>query len=384
MSAAPEFPLKARLASMNERTQALLRYHFDHHDQPRFTLAASTDEPDVLIIDFDHPGTRDGIVSGRWQDARAVMVLAYGEPPIDNAVVVKKPLDRNRLDAAAQQLVHEFSGSPCTVRLQVGDDELLADDVTAAVTRHPTRGRSATGKTGDDTGALPHDGRQTASQEVVRYQAKLTRLCGRQRSLDDFAAGDDPVHRYDPRHYLSHTVAQVLAEPEAASRTVRLTLFETDIYLMPMLNRIYMTDSLKLAANVEQLFRPLESGEVDIQSYGGSETGRLLERLNGRARYSYSVQAFCWLAGLFAGHGRLPVGLDLEQPLQLRRWPNFTRLELIPECMNIAAAWTTRTCSIRDMVERTGCEPRYVSAFCNGAMALGLVVERAATQPVDT
>ncbi len=378
-----QLPLKASMTSMNERTRALLRYHFEHDSRRVFMMAGSTDVADVLIVDYDHPGTRVNLEAGQWQSERAMMVLAYGEPAIDGVVVVHKPLDRARLEAAAYQVLHEASQSldetsPDRADPSAIDSAVLERAAPGALTGNLTEERTEASTEPDrPLPSAPGEIRRNkaAVRDAARHQAKMVRLCGEPRSLEDLADPDDELHRYEPRRFFNHQLDEAVARCHHDIEAICLSVSDIDVYAMPALNRIYMTESLKRAVNVDRVFRALEPHDVETTTYRPADLPDLLTRIDGRARYAYSFDAFTWLGGLFAASGRLPHDADIHQQHYLRRWPNFTRLELTPDCMYIAAAWSARASSIAEIVSAVGCEPHHVTSFYNGAIALGLLYE---------
>ena len=70
--------------------------------------------------------------------------------------------------------------------------------------------------------------------------------------------------------------------------------------------------------------------------------------------------------------GRIPHDADPTEKHQLRHWPNFTRLENTPHCIEIAALWSQAYRSLDEIVAVLNLPSRFVVAFFNGASALKL------------
>jgi hypothetical protein len=90
---------------------------------------------------------------------------------------------------------------------------------------------------------------------------------------------------------------------------------------------------------------------------------------------SYSLPALFWKVALWASRGRLPMGTSLSQPIYLRHWPNFTRLEVTPYALAIAALWAEQPRSLIDTAKHLQIPQRYVFAFYSAAKSLQLVGE---------
>jgi hypothetical protein len=82
-----------------------------------------------------------------------------------------------------------------------------------------------------------------------------------------------------------------------------------------------------------------------------------------------------WRGGMLTGAGRLPAEVDVTRTLYLKHWPNFTRIERLPQAVRMAALWATRGASIVDTAKLVGAPQRHVIAFYNGMAALDLVTE---------
>jgi len=104
------------------------------------------------------------------------------------------------------------------------------------------------------------------------------------------------------------------------------------------------------------------------------------ELFDGRGRLddgclSYPLPTLFWKVALWASRGRLPEGTSLSQPIYLRRWPNFTRLEVTPHALAIAALWAEQPRSLIDTADHLQIPQRHVFAFYSAARSLQLAGE---------
>ena len=84
------------------------------------------------------------------------------------------------------------------------------------------------------------------------------------------------------------------------------------------------------------------------------------------------LDGFLWLIALWTARGRLPKGTDLNKPVKLRNWPNFTRLIETPYALKIAAFWIYNPHSLLETARILEIPQRYVFAFFNAARAIRL------------
>ena len=391
-----QFPLKVTLSAMSERTRALIDYYIARSKNRYFAIASSIDASDVIIIDYDHPGTATRLSASAWRGDIPLVVLAVGERQIDGAIMVRKPLDSAGLERAAASALHQLnepskhssqtkqvdaaapSGNTLPAeadakaqhqRTRPSADVALAGSAefseAVAPDRTPSYFRTddATRKT---TSSLPIHTR------LSRYQAKIEQLCGAYRTLEQLSDPDDPEHRFDATNCLARRIAALTATPEPGLKAAQFSLPEADIYLFPTLGKVYSSLSLENSRNVNRVFRSGAITGIKVTKSRQSTVNDVIKRLNQSPHYSFNVHSFCWLGALFFAQGRLPRGLDIDTVWKLRHWPNITRLELIPSCLEIAAAWSLKPAKPAELIERAGCEPRYVTSFFNAVSTIGI------------
>jgi hypothetical protein len=83
-------------------------------------------------------------------------------------------------------------------------------------------------------------------------------------------------------------------------------------------------------------------------------------------------EALVWKTALWASRGRVPVGICLDTPVFIRRWPNLTRLQLFPHALRIAALWSQQPHSLLATAQALKIPQRHVFGFFSAANALGL------------
>ena len=383
----PHFPLKITLTEMNERTRALIEYYIERSKNRVFSLADNADGTDVILADFDHPGAASRLPALKRRSNCALIVLAVGERKIDDAIVVRKPLDSSGLEHAATEALallterrQNRQAYPDKLKTEIPVPEPanqgsvydpaadpaadLAADPEPAETPSYFRTTDAI-RTG--TRILPVENR------IERFNAKMHLLCGPSRTLDNLRSPESPDHRFDAAQCLGRRAARILFEPAPDVKAVQLNLANADIYLFPALQRVYSSVSLENTRNVQNIFRGSDDQDINELNYTSDNVNELVDVLNQSRKYSFSAQSFCWLAALFNARGRLPSGFDLDTICALKHWPNLTRLELIPHCLEIAAAWSDKPAALPEIVDRVRCEPRHAASFLYAATTINVM-----------
>ena len=371
----PHFPLKISLTEMNERTRALIEYYIERSNNRVFCLADNADATEVILADFDHPGAASRLPALACRSHCVLIVLAVGERKIDGAIVVRKPLESAGLEHAASEALALLTERRQNSKTDSDkpDAAIPLPDVESQDSVSPSEPAETppyfrtTDAARTDARILPVENR------VERFNAKMHLLCGPSRTLENLRSPESPNHRFDAEHCLGRRAARILFKPSPHIKAVQLNLANADIYLFPALQRVYTSVSLENARNVQNIFRGWDDEDIRELNYTSDNVNELVDVLNQSIKYSFSAQSFCWLSALFNARGRLPSGFDLNTICAMKHWPNLTRLELIPHCLEIAAAWSDKPATLPQIVNKVRCEPRHATSFFYAATIINVM-----------
>jgi|GEM_PF-305009 hypothetical protein len=86
-----------------------------------------------------------------------------------------------------------------------------------------------------------------------------------------------------------------------------------------------------------------------------------------------TMEAFLWKLACWASKGRFPQAINVDQPVCLKYWPNFTRLLITPHALRIAALLIKGPRNMSNIARVLNIKPQYVYVFISAAYAVGLV-----------
>ncbi|MFV2056488.1 MAG: hypothetical protein ACC707_08460 [Thiohalomonadales bacterium] len=86
-----------------------------------------------------------------------------------------------------------------------------------------------------------------------------------------------------------------------------------------------------------------------------------------------SIEQFVWKLCLRTSRGKVPIGTDLNVPILLKQWPNFTRTTVTPHALRIAALWAQRPTSLIKTAKILNISLSYVFVFYSSALPLNLL-----------
>lgn len=211
---------------------------------------------------------------------------------------------------------------------------------------------------------------------VVDFQAeknKDRKFCGAAADIDLSDAKQRQDIFYSAEESLQGKLQMANDQGKQKKQAIIVTIkFENDvetITLLPRINKVITAlDDKKLSYLCTV---PLYCLEIKLFRQN-MEKSRDLE---GHAIKSHgqSIEALLWKIALWTSRGRIPLGVNINAPIYLKRWPNFTRLHVTPGAFSIAALLHDKPMSLLLLIKLLSIPQRYVFAFYSGAIALGLV-----------
>ena len=94
--------------------------------------------------------------------------------------------------------------------------------------------------------------------------------------------------------------------------------------------------------------------------------------IDGALENFHTYEVFFWKLASWASKGRYPRGLDLNLPVYLKHWPNFTRLLITPHALRIAALLIKGPRTMLNIAETLSIHPQYVFVFISAAHSIGI------------
>ncbi len=88
-----------------------------------------------------------------------------------------------------------------------------------------------------------------------------------------------------------------------------------------------------------------------------------------------------WSAALYGSNGQLIPTHSADVPVQLKAWPNLSRLEFEPEHMKLASVMATRAMSLKQLQQKIQLSWNTIVGFYNAAWTAGLIVINPANLP---
>ena len=344
---------------LDARFRSMLDVFFLRSCDGRFQLAG--DAADVVVVDMDAIGARDAYAKHRRSNARVPSILfSLNEDQYKtrgNILLLHKPFTVRQLQSAFEIITLRY------INTQLGKKSVpveLTEKSTQTETGQP---RSQKETEQEPSVSAPRSKTSRAAFSLSRHDeyVKLNSL------LPGMAGGNaQEEHTYQSEHYLQSELKTTYEQARKAGKNALITLGGGTITIDPEqgLAKVGMG---KFQLREVSSF-PLNHNNFKISLI--SEEKAPIER--GEGANVFRLRALIWQTTLYAAQGRVPEETDMDAPMQLRHWPNLTRLMLFEGAVRISAAWAAHAESINQLASRLDLPVRNISSFYSAAYALDL------------
>lgn len=411
-------PLKVALLAISPHNRAILEFFFSGAGRNLFKVVTEA-EADAFILDHDHPDAKDD-----WQKRAALhkpgIVLSVHQADLPNCIWIPKPLTSRALTDAVER-VYELTASqdspPAAVHRPVISPSAVAVEKPAVKQSEqhfrdlpqpfgiPARTDRVDRKLRSLVISLPEEEEveEEASFPVVQpdvnaptgvfdpaetdipleeidrpvepslppeeAERRWKTLCGEQ---DDVKTAAE-VALFTPENYWLASLLDALRQARETQQSIHLKLSPQDYaLLMPKQGLAYCTLHTRSEEFRTLCNNPVQTGQFALHIPNTTELEQMEQQAEGDPNALLDLEAFVWVSSLLTARGRLGRGVEIEQKISLKYWPNLTRLEQFPHIMRIAALWHQRPASALDIAKALSIPQRYVFAFHTAANALNL------------
>jgi len=378
----PKKSLRVTVYGVDKQVRQILELVFRGPGRGDFVLVEHDQAADVCIFDLDGLHATD-----LWKDYRTrypdlpTITLSLAYKDIAGTWLVRKPIQIEELLKALRKAKHSLEEASRPVsQSPVSNKKSAISQTNKAQTQIKSTPSKVVEEKKVQASPKVHHVELTSDSEEKEV---LTGFCGHSPDIDPKNPEEYQKVYYDPNKYLqgifekAYAVCQQLDEG-----CVFLEGLPSQIIMSPRQNKVFCNSSLKDNKLRTMTFLPLSTERTQMQILNKSKTELYLSkhRLIGQP-----LDRFLWKIALWTARGRIPESTDLHKVIVLLHWPNFTRLEITPHALEIAALWMTKQHSLLDTAKVLRIPQRYVFSFYSAASAVKLAfVDRRLNQRPST
>lgn len=353
-------PIKVALYGMDPRSRKTMELYLKG---PCRGIAVIVDEveAEIDILDADFP-TAGEVLKARAekQVERPIILLSLERLKIENTHFLQKPVKaaelvemlvkvRPKVVVAKVNRDHHPHPKPASTSLEPSPSSPPAQNQKPAHTQEekPVKRRSA----------------------MQMNEGGYTGFLGTLSDVDF----NDPEHLanafFDPKRFFMGFVQSAYKVARAEGKALQLQSMWKPLIIYPGRQQVWLDADekhLRVMAGIEQ--------NKTLNSYVSLVPFDVNTDKNPKDEGKFQdMDAFLWKLTLWTSKGRLPQGLNINHPVFLKQWPNFTRLMITPDSMRISALLAQGPRTPMNVIEELGIRPEYVFAFIAACHAIGIL-----------
>jgi hypothetical protein len=364
-------PLRVCILGMDDRSLSTFKKFLQGPCQ-NFAIPVHAESAEISLVDLDGRGASELLAKEQEQNpGRPIIVVSLRSPGISGAIHVSKPVKAAVMMAAFREARMNLSrGATGPERLPETSGHLVPE------TNHDKPDSPVELDTKKRRGGL-HRRRSTHHTAMLLDERAYSNFVGVVADINIKDPHQVAKAHYDKKKYLQAFVESAVKLARTRKRILQLNCGWKPITIFPHSNEIWIDADDRQIRSFCVV--PIHS-ILDLDLRDANENPRSiiapvsLDRINADRdpKKFQSIDAFIWKIALWTSNGRVPDGIQLDQPVYLERWPNLTRFVIIPHALRIAALLTNQPMTLIEVAETLAIRQQYVFSFFSAAMALGL------------
>lgn len=344
------------LLGMSDKTTTTFNY-FIRKQAGQYVKLTKPEQADIFITDFDNEtGISDWHNFCRSSNKPSI-ILSVENPNKANSIWIKKPVISSKLLAAIPQLV-QLSRAPAKQQFESKVSKPTPAPVSVS------SGESKKTNTG-----YKREFSDDFSPNLSLSKEEIIESCG---SREDIKLSNPDYKRLATYNEETSLLASLKKAIELAKQKQAVVYIEglpLELAIIPNegrvsvdLNNRHLRHICAMPLQVPPRFRVAQIAMQDYKSTFAIAVKHLP-----------SIEQVTWQIALWSARGRLAQTINPQAKLSLSAWPNFTRLQITPYAIQIAALLTQHSMSADEVASTLQIPQRYVYAVVSASQAIGLL-----------
>ena len=365
-------PLKVALHGMDERRCKMMAMFLQG---PCKGIAIVVNDKDADIDIFDADGMNAGMslnerLAKKWN--RPIIVLSLQDHKLDSVLYIKKPVKSDDMLAImdrARTLLHGKTIQTVKQAIPLADQNIrdsARTPVNAEATSQPEAEKKVLKKYSLDTDEQKKTSKHQAAMQLT--ELNFGAFIGHVPGIDVNDPKQFGKASYNPKDYFQGYVESAIKVSQAKGQIRQLNSGWNPLIIFPHNHEVWLdADEKQLRAFAGLTLNNTLDIKMSVTPMDPDSSTELKALEN-----FHAMDAFLWKLACWASKGRYPVTLDINHPVYLKSWPNFTRLLVTPHALRISALLIQGPRTLANVAKVLDIKPQYVFVFISAACALGL------------
>lgn len=361
-------PSRVALYGMDGRTYKTMVMYLQG---PCKGIAVVVDELDAEIdlIDADFLKAKE-VLDERKAKApdRPIILLSLQELNLEGTLFVKKPVQAADLVAAINEAKNILQGGSTKISQESDSlDELEPEPESASEAAEPVVEKKQAGKKHIDTEESKKTSKHRTAADLT--EVSYSTYIGHVEGINYSDREQVRKASFNAKQFFLGYVQSAILVSRQKGRISQLDSSWKPLIIFPHSHEIWVdADDKQLRAFAGLTIRNNNDRVMALKpvDQNASKCGEKMENF-------YDMDAFLWKLAIWTSKGRFPDNLDIDRPVYLKQWPNFTRLIITPHALRISALLVEQPRTMLNISTVLNIQPQFVFVFISAANALGLV-----------
>jgi hypothetical protein len=376
-----KIPIRIALYGMDERAAKMISMYLQG---PCKGVAEVVDEADAEmdIIDADFVRAKDELEQRQSKTPeRPIILFSLEELNVEGTFFVKKPVQASELVAAIYQAYASITeGKTKIINAEKSEVKKQIESAPALDQQNPAPEivikKKQAGEKHTDSEEIKKTSKHRTAMDLT--EGNFSAYLGHIEGIDFSDIKQVRSASFNPKDFFLGYVQSAYRVARNKGRVLQLNSSWKPLVIFPHSHEIW------LDANDKQL-RAFAGLSINNKSGAGmslSSSGLETSGFNNKMESFYDLDTFVWKLAIWTSKGRYPDCIDIDRPVYLSCWPNFTRLIITPHALRIAALLIVEPVTLLNIADSLNIKPQYVFVFISAAIALGIAgqAERQADQ----
>ncbi len=358
-----EQPLKIALYGMDDRSCKTMQ-HFLQGPCKGVAVVVEPENADVDLLDADAVKAKE-ILQQRQQAAdRPIIAMSLEVVTIDKVIYLKKPVTKADLLNTISQCK-----KICQSAAKQNPPYEQASGFNKKEPLHKVQSKpvippvSETGSNIVDSNEQKKTAKHKTSRQLT--EGGFINFLGIVPDVDFSVEEQALGARYNPGDYYQGYVHSAITVANSKGRVMQMNCNWKPMIIFPKSHEIWVDAD-------ETMIRSFAGIKLNKDSGFSLHPADLQKQKKLDLNKFQSIEAFLWKLAIWTSKGRYPDKLDIEKPVYLSRWPNFTRLVITPHALRITALLIQQPQPLLHVARVLNIKPQYVFVFISACMAIGI------------
>lgn len=367
--------IKIYTIGLDSQLEIMIELVFEHKIKG-FALSAQECHADAYLFDFDSVQAKDYWHSYRKHHPHTpAIILSLQDNVPERFFFVKKPVNLNEFVKVLDRLKHTIHKNQ---HIEIQNKIPPHTTHTSSKKEEMVLRVHSSQKTDDNNVGKSFEDRNIVT--LASYAENT--ICGHQADIDPDDIKSMHLITYNRSTRLQGLIEKALEVAKHAECVNCLKGVMGELLIDPTNNRVL--SSVKEQTLDSLMLMPSKNLQLESKLLSLHQAKEHV-RSSTTPFYYDCMEHFLWKTALLTAHGRVPVGTNLQDPVVLLRWPNFSRLMLTPYALQITALWAESPYSLIETAKMLQIPQRYVFSLYSAMSALNLAwVASGVTPPKKT